>query len=41
MAHNLVTGEQFRWQGKVQHIWLDPAANPYAIWQIDPAVETH
>jgi len=41
LSRNLVTGEQFVWQGKMQHIWLDPAANPYAIWRIDPSAETH
>ncbi len=38
-AENLVTGEHFAWQGKIQHIWLDPANNPYAIWRLDPSAE--
>ena len=40
-AENLVTGETFTWSGKVQHIWLDPANNPYAIWRINPSAERH
>ncbi len=40
-SENLVTGEQSTWQGKIQHIWLDPANNPYAIWRLDPSAERH
>ena len=24
------------WTGKIQHIWLDPAHNPFAIWRLIP-----
>ena len=40
-SENLVTGERFTWSGKIQHIWLDPANNPYAIWRINPSAERH
>jgi starch synthase (maltosyl-transferring) len=33
---NLITGERFTWQGKIQNIWLDPAEKPYAIWLLNP-----
>jgi starch synthase (maltosyl-transferring) len=26
----------FAWHGKIQHIRLDPAALPFAIWRIRP-----
>ncbi|MGF1624760.1 MAG: alpha-1,4-glucan--maltose-1-phosphate maltosyltransferase [Alphaproteobacteria bacterium] len=33
-AHDLVTGSDFRWEGKMQHVWLTPEERPYAIWQL-------
>ncbi len=33
-AEDLVTGARFNWQGKVQHMVLDPASRPYAIWRL-------
>ncbi len=33
-VEDLVTGERFKWRGKIQHIHLDPAHRPYAIWRI-------
>ncbi len=35
-AEDLVTGAQFTWQGKVQHMHLDPADRPYMIWRLHP-----
>ncbi len=35
-VEELLTGESFTWHGKIQHVWLDPAANPCAIWRITP-----
>ncbi len=35
-AEDLVTGVKFTWQGKVQHMHLDPGARPYAIWRLLP-----
>jgi len=35
-VEDLVTGERFYWNGKIQHMYLDPARNPYAIWRISP-----
>ncbi|WP_291743544.1 alpha-1,4-glucan--maltose-1-phosphate maltosyltransferase [Bauldia sp.] len=35
-ARNLVTGEDFVWHGKTQHMWLDPDAFPYLIWRLLP-----
>ncbi len=40
-VENLVTGERFTWSGKIQHIWLHPDNNPYAIWRLDPAADDH
>lgn len=37
-AEELMTGRQFTWHGKVQHIRLDPAL-PFAIWRVRPAQE--
>jgi len=33
-------GHTFTWQGKMQHIGLDPAARPFAIWRIRPTAGT-
>lgn len=33
-VEDLLSGEHFRWDGKVQHVWLDPDRNPYAIWRL-------
>jgi starch synthase (maltosyl-transferring) len=38
-AEDLVTGERFTWNGKVQHMWLDPQQRPYAIWRLNPPGE--
>ncbi len=35
-AEDLVTGHRFTWHGKIQHVWLDPQHNPYAIWRLLP-----
>jgi starch synthase (maltosyl-transferring) len=36
---DLVTGEEFRWQGKNQHVWLTPDDRPYAVWSLrNPAM---
>ncbi|WP_322012573.1 alpha-1,4-glucan--maltose-1-phosphate maltosyltransferase [Paraburkholderia sp. J12] len=32
-----LTGERFAWQGRWQHVRLDPHARPFAIWRIEPA----
>jgi starch synthase (maltosyl-transferring) len=34
---DLVAGHRFTWTGKMQHIRLDPAALPFAIWRLRPA----
>ena len=34
-VEDLVGGRRFRWQGKVQHLRLDPD-HPYAIWRVAP-----
>ncbi|CAM2184480.1 Alpha-1,4-glucan:maltose-1-phosphate maltosyltransferase [Paraburkholderia sacchari] len=31
-----ITGERFEWQGRWQHVRLDPHARPFAIWRIAP-----
>lgn len=33
-VEDLVTGARFTWAGKVQHLHLDPAVRPYAIWRL-------
>ena len=40
-VEDLVTGAVFDWQGKVQHMLLDPQHNPYAIWRLNPGGGTH
>jgi len=35
-AVDLVDDKRFTWNGKVQHVWLDPAQQPYAIWRLVP-----
>lgn len=35
-AVDLVEDKRFTWHGKVQHVWLDPARRPYAIWRLVP-----
>jgi starch synthase (maltosyl-transferring) len=33
-AEDLITGHQFTWAGKHQHLRLDPHVLPYAIWRL-------
>jgi starch synthase (maltosyl-transferring) len=33
---DLMTGQRFVWTGKLQHVRLDPAALPFAIWRVTP-----
>ena len=33
-ATDLVTGDDFHWQGKNQHVYLTPDNRPYAVWQL-------
>jgi starch synthase (maltosyl-transferring) len=33
-VENLVSGERFAWQGKVQHWWIDPNVLPYAAFRL-------
>ncbi len=35
-AADLMRGHRFTWHGKIQHIRLDPAELPFAIWQVTP-----
>ncbi|MGH6865618.1 MAG: maltotransferase domain-containing protein [Methyloceanibacter sp.] len=35
-AVDLVENRRFTWNGKVQHVALDPALRPYAIWRLVP-----
>ena len=37
-VEDLVLGHRFVWTGKMQHVRLDPAVLPYAIWRIAPAI---
>ncbi len=34
---DLMLGQNFTWTGKVQHIRLDPAVMPFAVWRVRPA----
>lgn len=33
-GHDEVTGADFIWEGKMQHVWLNPHERPYAIWSL-------
>ncbi len=33
-AEDLVTGQPFAWQGKIQHMSLDPDQRPYMVWRL-------
>ena len=33
-AEDLLTGQRITWHGKIQHLHLDPADNPCAIWRL-------
>jgi starch synthase (maltosyl-transferring) len=33
-VEDLVTGNRFTWTGKIQHMLLEPAVRPYAIWRL-------
>lgn len=35
-VEDLVHGTRFVWHGKIQHLWLDPQVQPYAIWRLLP-----
>ena len=35
-VEDLMRGRRFVWQGKIQHLRLDPADLPFAIWRIAP-----
>jgi len=35
-VEDLMRGRRFAWQGKIQHLRLDPADLPFAIWRIAP-----
>jgi starch synthase (maltosyl-transferring) len=35
-VEDLMRGHRFVWQGKIQHLRLDPAELPFAIWRISP-----
>jgi len=36
----LMTDRNFTWAGKTQHIRLDPAVMPFALWRIYPLAGT-
>jgi starch synthase (maltosyl-transferring) len=36
-VEDLMRGTRFVWRGKVQHVRLDPADLPFAIWRVAPA----
>jgi len=33
-VEDVLSGQRFTWTGKVQHMWLDPDENPYAVWRL-------
>jgi starch synthase (maltosyl-transferring) len=35
-VEDLIGGHRFVWTGKIQHVWLDPHHNPYAVWRLIP-----
>ncbi|MCF1505001.1 alpha-1,4-glucan--maltose-1-phosphate maltosyltransferase [Afifella sp. H1R] len=34
MAEDLVLDRRFTWQGKMQHVWLNPSERTYAAWRL-------
>jgi starch synthase (maltosyl-transferring) len=38
-VQDLIGGNSFIWQGKIQRVRLDPQVLPYAIWRIHPVIE--
>jgi starch synthase (maltosyl-transferring) len=36
LVDDLVFDQAYVWSGKMQHVRLDPATNPYAIWRVRP-----
>ena len=38
-ATDLVTGADFRWEGKVQSVWLTPWERPYCVWALTNPAE--
>ena len=34
-VHDLITGEIFSWNGRHQHVRIDPAVSPCRIWRIE------
>ena len=37
-VEDLFTGARWQWRGKLQHLLLDPAVNPAAIWRLSRIV---
>lgn len=37
-VEDLFTGQRWQWRGKIQHLLLDPAVNPAAIWRLSRIV---
>jgi len=35
-VEDLLADRGFTWRGKVQHMWLDPNANPCQVWRLTP-----
>lgn len=33
-VEDVVSGQRYTWTGKIQHVFLDPATQPYAIWRL-------
>jgi starch synthase (maltosyl-transferring) len=40
-VEDLVSGARFAWNGKIQHVELDPHVRPYAIWRLIPPGRDH
>jgi starch synthase (maltosyl-transferring) len=36
MVEDLVRGHSAIWTGKMQHVRLDPADLPFAVWRLSP-----
>ncbi|MBZ8133697.1 alpha-1,4-glucan--maltose-1-phosphate maltosyltransferase [Afifella sp. IM 167] len=39
LGEDLVVSRRFVWQGKMQHIWLNPSERTYAVWRLIPPQE--
>jgi len=39
LGEDLIVSRRFVWQGKMQHVWLNPSERTYAVWRLIPPQE--